>query len=163
MYRNYENFEIFSFFGISSLIINKSTPSLCHWIQNFIISHVISRKKIHFIYTEKKSSVKFIELFKNWGYVHSRNRVLKNVQKFSEQNAELTMIFPELKAFYSEKLYRFSTPWIRNCEKPLFRMLFGNSLVNQQILLLVSIFHWLTSEFTSWNQVDSTDFYVKNL
>ena len=35
-------------------------------------------EKITGLYTEKNSSVKFIELYKSWEYRHSRNRVLEN-------------------------------------------------------------------------------------
>ena len=33
-------------------------------------------------------NIKFIELFKNWGYKHLRSRVLENLQDFSELTAE---------------------------------------------------------------------------
>ena len=36
------------------------------------------------ICTEKNSLVNFIELFKSWGYRHLRNRVLENLQNFTE-------------------------------------------------------------------------------
>ena len=38
----------------------------------------------------------------------AENKVLENLQNFSEQNAELSIIFPECFSFYSEKLCEFS-------------------------------------------------------
>ena len=37
-----------------------------------------------FMYREKNSLVKFLEVFKSWGYRHLRNRVLQILQNFIE-------------------------------------------------------------------------------
>ena len=57
------------------------------------------------IHTEKNSSIKFIELFKSWGYRYLRNQ-------------ELSMIFHEYFAFYSEKFCKCSRTLYRECLYP---------------------------------------------
>ena len=83
---------------------------------------------------EKNSSIKFIELCKSSEYRHLLNKVLENLQNFSESGVELSIIFPECSAFYSEKFCNFYKTLFCKC---LYSQLLNSSINSIELFYFV--------------------------
>ena len=88
--------------------------------------------------TVKNSLVKFIELFKSWGYRHLRIRALENLQNSSRWNAKHWGNIIERSVFYFEKIFKFSRTRFR---KFLYPQLLNSSINFRKIFFPVPLLH----------------------
>ena len=70
---------------IYSVVISRYWNLLSEYLALlFKILKKVNKYEYLWYYTEKNTLIKFIELFKSWGYRHLRNRVLENLKNFSK-------------------------------------------------------------------------------